>query len=95
MEQGSSFSLALVLDYQPLPDVHLTNVAVQKTSPDYHPKKVRKLGFCPPGPAFWELIGVGKWSTKEPGTGLSWAHSSPVRSGPPFLLAGPWARVQI
>ncbi|XP_059887057.1 probable tubulin polyglutamylase TTLL9 isoform X2 [Delphinus delphis] len=28
--------------------VHLTNVAVQKTSPDYHPKKVRNLGFCPP-----------------------------------------------
>nr|XP_042132431.1 probable tubulin polyglutamylase TTLL9 isoform X4 [Peromyscus maniculatus bairdii] len=27
------------LDHQPLPDVHLTNVAVQKTSPDYHPKK--------------------------------------------------------
>ncbi|KAM7327092.1 hypothetical protein ACRRTK_013459 [Alexandromys fortis] len=29
----------LALDHQPLPDVHLTNVAVQKTSPDYHPKK--------------------------------------------------------
>lgn len=47
---GSQFSLGaagnivtslctLALDRQPLPDVHLTNVAVQKTSPDYHPKK--------------------------------------------------------
>ncbi|XP_023379059.1 probable tubulin polyglutamylase TTLL9 [Pteropus vampyrus] len=36
---GFSFFPMLVLDDHPLPDVHLTNVAVQKTSPDYHPKK--------------------------------------------------------
>lgn len=48
MEQDSLFLSTLILDHQPLPDVHLTNVAVQKTSPDYHPKKVSKLGFCPP-----------------------------------------------
>lgn len=92
MAQGSSL-FALVLDHQPHPDVHLTNVAVQKTSPDYHAKKVRKLGFCLPGPAFWDRVGVWRWGTKEPRTGLSWAHSSPVRSGPPFPLAGPKARV--
>ncbi|PNI89248.1 TTLL9 isoform 11, partial [Pan troglodytes] len=28
--------------------VHLTNVAVQKTSPDYHPKKVAPGGQCVP-----------------------------------------------
>lgn len=49
VEQGFPFFLTLVLDNHPLPDVHLTNVAVQKTSPDYHPKKVRKFGFCPLG----------------------------------------------
>lgn len=59
MGQGWSFVFTLVLNHQPLPDVHLTNVAVQKTSPDYHPKKVRKLGFCPPGPAFWDWVGWG------------------------------------
>lgn len=47
MEQDSLFLSTLILDHQPLPDVHLTNVAVQKTSPDYHPKKVSKLGSCP------------------------------------------------
>lgn len=47
MEQDSLFLSIWILDHQPLPDVHLTNVAVQKTSPDYHPKKVSKLGFCP------------------------------------------------
>ena len=96
MEQGSPFLFTLVLDHLRLPDVHLTNVAVQKTSPDYHPKKVRKLCFGPPEPAFWDWVGVRRWCATEPRTGQSWAHSSSssVRSGPPFPLAGPRTRVQ-
>lgn len=38
MEQGSLFLSTLALTTTSS-DVHLTNVAVQKTSPDYHPKK--------------------------------------------------------
>lgn len=72
----ATFLCMLALDHQPLPDVHLTNVAVQKTSPDYHPKKVRKLAICPPsGPSGWD-----KQSDMEPKKG----HSLPERVGLPF-----------
>ncbi|KAG8524134.1 putative tubulin polyglutamylase TTLL9 [Galemys pyrenaicus] len=41
--------------------VHLTNVAVQKTSPDYHPKKVREPVLPSMGAAFWDHIRGCKW----------------------------------
>ena len=65
MEQDSPFLSALARDHEPLLDVHLTNVAVQKTSPDYHPKKVRKLGFRPPGTTSRAWAG---WAREVPGS---------------------------